>query len=60
MQKTPIVPDFEDLAPIKFDTTYKAEDDEIARSLPRITQRKVDKYGNPWYHAWSPLNKKTG
>jgi hypothetical protein len=60
VQKTPIVPDREDLAPIKFHTTDKAKDDEIARSLPRITQRKVAKYDNPWYRTWAPLNKATG
>jgi hypothetical protein len=61
VQKTPIIPDREDLTPIqKFNTANKAQDEEIARSLPPITQRKVDKYGNPWYRAWSPLNKATG
>ncbi len=37
VQKTPIVPDREDLAPIKFHTTDKAEDDEITLNLPPIT-----------------------
>ena len=62
VQKTPIIPDREDvLSSIqKFNTADKAQDEEIARSLPPITQRKVDKYGNPWYRAWSPLNKATG
>ena len=31
----------------------KADDDAIASALPTITQRKQDKYGNPWYRAWA-------
>jgi len=35
----------------------KADDDAIASALPTITQRKQDKYGNPWYRAWASEDK---
>ncbi len=50
VRNTHIIPDREDVLTSiqKFNTADKAQDEEVARSLPPITQRKVDKYGNPW------------